>query len=102
MGCHSGEGDDAPDHENKLGAGGKIFRTPAGVAVASNITAHYEKGVGAWSNAELKRAITEGVSRDGRALKPPMSTLAKAHFAKMAAEDIDALIAWLRNVPARE
>ena len=48
MACHSGETDDAPDHVNKLGAGGKIFRTPAGVTVASNISAHPEKGVGAW------------------------------------------------------
>lgn len=102
MACHSGESDDAPDHVNKLGAGGKIFRTPVGATVASNITAHVEKGVGAWSDDELKRAIKDGVSRDGQALKPPMSTLAKAHFARMSSEDIDALIAWLRTVPATE
>lgn len=102
MACHSGETDDAPDHGNKLGAGGKVFHTAAGVTVASNISAHPEKGVGAWSDDELKRAIKEGVSRDGRSLKPPMSNLAKAHFSKMSSEDLDALIAWLRTVPARE
>jgi hypothetical protein len=102
MACHSGESDDKPDHANKLGAGGKVFRTPAGVAVASNITAHPEKGVGGWSDKELKRAIREGVSRDTRALKPPISTLAKAHFAKMSSEHIDALVAWLRTLPAKE
>lgn len=102
MACHSGETDDAPDHVNKLGTGGKIFQTPAGVTVASNISAHPEKGVGAWSDDELKRAIKEGVSRDGRALKPPMSNLAKAHFTKISSEDLDALIAWLRTIPAKE
>lgn len=102
LACHSTEVDDAPDYVNGLGAGGKIFRTPAGVAVASNITPHPEKGVGAWSDDEIKRAITHGVSRKGEALKPPMSNLAKAHFAKMSPEDLDALVAYLRTVPAKE
>ncbi|UZX11736.1 cytochrome c [Methylocystis sp. MJC1] len=102
MACHSGEVEDAPDHVKKLGAGGKIFRTPAGVAVASNISAHREKGVGAWSDEDIKRAITQGVSRNGDPLKPPMSTLAKAHFAKMSPDDLDALIAYLRSIPAKE
>jgi mono/diheme cytochrome c family protein len=102
MACHSGETGDIPDHMNRLGAGGKAFRTPAGVAVASNITSHPEKGVGAWTDDELKRAITRGVSRDGRALKPTMANLSKAHFAKMSAEDLDALVAYIRAIPPKE
>ncbi|QGM99537.1 cytochrome c [Methylocystis parvus] len=102
LACHSAEVDDAPDHVNGLGAGGKIFRTPAGVAVASNITTHPGKGVGAWSDDEIKRAVTQGLSRKGEALKPPMSTLAKAHFAKMSPDDLDALVAYLRTLPAKE
>ena len=102
MSCHSEEIDGAPDYEDRLGAGGKIFRSPAGVAVASNITSHPTKGVGAWSDDELKRAITEGVSRDGSALRPPMSTLSKAHFSKMSADDLDALIGWIRTIPPKE
>lgn len=102
MACHSGETDDRPDHVNRLGAGGKIFRTPGGVAVASNITAHKEKGVGAWTDDELKRAITLGVSRDGRPLKPTMANLSKTHFAKMSDEDLDALVAYIRKIPPKE
>ncbi len=102
MSCHSEEIDGAPDYQNRLGAGGKVFRNPAGVAVASNITSHPTKGVGAWSDDELKRAITDGVSRDGTSLKPPMSTLAKAHFSKMSADDLDALVAWIRTIPPKE
>lgn len=100
--CHSGETDDVPDYEHRLGAGGKVFRTPAGVAIASNITTHPEKGVGAWSDEELKRAIKAGVARDGRLLKPTMANLSRAHFSKMSGEDLDALIAWLRTVPPKE
>jgi len=102
MACHSEEIDGAPDHQNRLGAGGKVFRTPAGVAVASNITSHPAKGVGAWSDDELKRAITEGVSRDGTPLRPPMSSLAKAHFSKMSPDDLDALVAWIRTIPPKD
>jgi mono/diheme cytochrome c family protein len=102
LACHSGESDGAPDHASKLGAGGKTLRAPAGVATASNITAHAERGLGAWSDDEIKCAITQGMSRKGDPLKPPMSTLAKGHFAKMSAEDLDALVAYLRTIPAIE
>ena len=37
-----------------------------------NITSHTEKGIGAWSDAEIKRAITQGMRKDGSQLKPPM------------------------------
>lgn len=102
MSCHSEEIDGAPDYQNRLGAGGKAFRTAAGLVVASNITSHPVKGVGAWSDDELKRAITEGVSRNGAPLRSPMSTLSKAHFSKMSSDDLDALIAWIRTIPPKE
>ncbi len=102
MSCHSEEIDGAPDYQNRLGAGGKTFRNAAGVVVASNITSHPVKGVGAWSDDDLKRAITHGVARDGVSLRPPMSTLSKAHFSKMSPDDLDALVAWIRTIPPRE
>ncbi|MGD9541987.1 c-type cytochrome [Methylocystis sp.] len=102
LSCHSSEIDGAPDYRDRLGAGGKIFRNAAGVAVASNITSHPVKGVGAWSDDELKRAITQGISRNGSPLRPPMSTLARAHFSKMSPDDLDALIAWIRTIPPKE
>jgi len=102
MACHSEEIDGALDYGNRLGAGGKIFRNAAGVVVAPNITAHPARGVGDWSDDELKRAIIEGVSRDGAPLRPPMSTLSKAHFSKMSSEDLDALVAWIRTLPPKQ
>ena len=102
LSCHSEEIDGAPDYQNRLGAGGKTFRNAAGVVVASNITSHPVKGVGAWSDDELKRAITQGVARDGAPLRPPMSTLSKAHFSKMSPDDLDALVAWIRTIPPKE
>jgi mono/diheme cytochrome c family protein len=101
MECHSGETNGALDHKEKLGAGGKLFRTPAGAAVGANITQHERAGIGAWSDDEIKAAITKGVGRDGRPLKPTMANLSKAHFSKMAAQDLDALVLWLRAIPPR-
>jgi mono/diheme cytochrome c family protein len=102
MSCHGGESRGAPDPQSRLGAGGKIFRTPAGVAVASNITSDPTKGIGAWTDEELKRAITQGAGRNGSPLTPTMANLSRAHFSKMTEEDVDALVAWLRTLPPRE
>ena len=57
---------------NDLGKGGEEFKGPWGVSVSRNITSHKEKGIGGWSDAEIKAAITQGVRKDGSKLKPPM------------------------------
>jgi len=102
MSCHTSESGSAPDPHGRLGAGGKRFRTPAGVVVASNITSHPTKGIGAWTDEELERAITHGIGRNGAPLAPTMANLSRAHFSKMTEGDVDALVAWIRTVPPRE
>ena len=62
--------------------------------MSRNITSHKEKGIGAWSDAEIKRAITEGVSKDGSPLKPPMGY---EFYANMTEADLDAIVAYLRT-----
>ena len=83
----------------KIGAGGFEFPGPWGVSKSRNITSHKEKGIGNWSDAEIKRAITQGVSKDGSRLKPPMGY---AFYANMTEGDLDAIVAYLRTVPALE
>ena len=56
-------------------------------------------GIGDWSDADIKRAITQGVRKDGSRLKPPMGY---GYYAKMTDGDLDAMIAYLRTVPAKE
>jgi hypothetical protein len=90
---------DRQDFVNALGQGGRQFPGPWGMAVARNITSHQTKGLGAWSDAEIKRAITQGISRDGSRLKPPMGY---GLYARMTDEDLGAVVAYLRTVPARE
>ena len=62
----------------------------------SNITSDPKSGLGEWTDAEIKRVVTQGIERDGRPLKLPM---AFAWYANMTNDDLDALVAWLRSVP---
>jgi len=98
MECHSPLGPRGRDF-SKLGTGGFEFKGPWGVSVSRNITSHKEKGIGAWTDDEIKRAITQGISRDGSKLKPPMGY---PYYAKMTASDLDAMVAYLRTVPPQE
>ncbi|RMF35419.1 MAG: cytochrome C [Alphaproteobacteria bacterium] len=80
---------------SRTGAGGQVFEGPWGVSVAANLTPDSETGLGAWSDAEIKRAISEGISHDGRKLNPPMPF---GYFRNISEEDLDALVAYLRSL----
>jgi hypothetical protein len=105
--CHSAWEKGISDYDNGLGKGGRRFG-PALVqgfpstwdsSTAANITSHRMKGIGAWTDAEIKRAIADGVSRDGRKLKPPMDF---DSYRRMNDSDLSAIVAYLRTVPPRE
>ena len=99
MECHTPMGPRGREFATMLGAGGFEFPGPWGVSVSRNITASKTKGIGDWSDAEIKRAITQGVRKDGSKLKPPMGF---HYYAKMTDADLDAVVAWLRTLPAKE
>lgn len=94
--CHTPLGPQGFDYQKRLGAGGITFRGPWGVSAARNITAHRDSGIGAWTDAEIKRAITQGISRDGGRLHPPMGY---GYYARMTDDDLSALVAYLRTIP---
>jgi mono/diheme cytochrome c family protein len=84
---------------SRTGAGGMVFHKPLGLdlaAMAANITPHPEEGIGGWTDDEIKKAITQGISRDGRKLAPIM---AFPYYQNMSDEDLDALIVYLRSLP---
>ena len=98
MECHTPLVKGSPDL-SRLGAGGNVFTKPHGmelVAVAANISSHPEQGLGSWTDDEIKRAITEAISRDGRQLLPAMPF---HWYANIADEDLDAMVAYLRSIP---
>jgi mono/diheme cytochrome c family protein len=99
MECHTPIGaNDRPDFQY-LGKGGQEFKGPWGVVVSRNITSNKEKGIGAMTDAEIKRAITQGIRKDGTPLKGPMGF---ALYATMTTSDLDAVVTYLRTVPPKE
>jgi mono/diheme cytochrome c family protein len=98
MECHSPMGPGGRDFD-KLGAGGFDFHGPWGKSTSRNITSSKTKGIGEWTDDEIKRAITQGIRKDGSRLLPPMGY---PYYAKMTADDLDAIVAYLRTVPAKE
>ncbi len=80
---------------SRIGQGGMEFNGPWGVSVARNITPHNEDGLGTWSDGEIKRAITQGISKNGGKLYPPMPY---SLYSKVRVEDLDAVVAYLRSL----
>jgi mono/diheme cytochrome c family protein len=99
MECHTPMGPHGREWANHLGAGGFKMPGPWGVSVSRNITPNKTKGLGGWTDAQIKTAITTGVDKDGNHLKPPMGF---QYYAKMTSGDVDAVIAYLRTVPAQD
>lgn len=96
--CHTPVLPDGTPDMTRIGAGGFPMQdTPLGMIRSANITADDETGLGGWTDDEIRRALTEGISRNGEQLFPIMPY---SFFHTMTAEDIDALIAYLRTVPA--
>ena len=97
MECHSAWSRGSSDFKTGLGRGGRDF-SEAGFAgsVASNITSDRTAGIGAWSDQEITRALTHGVGRDGRMLKPPM---AFGFYAGLKESDLGDIVTYLRTVP---
>jgi mono/diheme cytochrome c family protein len=77
------------------GQGGELFGKELGFPgdfYAPNIT---PAGIGTWTDGELLRAITTGVSKDGHALFPIMPY---PNFGQLDKEDIYSIIAYIRTL----
>jgi mono/diheme cytochrome c family protein len=102
MQCHAERDDqEIPNYRTGAGKGGRVYKTPAGLVKAANITSHPTKGLGAWSDAEIKRALINGVSRDGRPLAITMATYSQ-YLKRLSDDDLNALVAWMRALPPLE
>lgn len=66
-----------------------------GIFYAKNITPDKETGIGTWTDGEVYRAITAGVSKNGDPLFPLMPYKS---FSQMAEQDIHAIIAYIRTL----
>jgi mono/diheme cytochrome c family protein len=88
-------GDCAVCHTTRDGqpyAGGRAVPTPFGVVYATNITPDPKSGIGTWSEAAFRRAMRQGIARNGAHLYP---VLPYPHFTRASDADIAALYAFL-------
>ncbi len=102
MDCHSTRDWNkfsAPPEPGTLGKGGEVFDQKMnfpGTFISKNITPFHLKE---WSDGEIYRAITSGVSKDGHPFFPVMPYL---YYNKLAPEDVYSIIAYLRTLPSIE
>ena len=94
MDCHSPRRENGRLVIEQLGAGGQVYPGPWGTSVARNLTPH-ETGLKDWSDAEIERAIREGVRKDGSRLNPPMGY---DFYKNIPPADMKALVAYLRSL----
>jgi len=102
MDCHSTRDYSkfsGPLTEGTLGKGGDRFDQGAGlpgVYYAKNIT---PAGISRYTDGELFRLITTGVSKEGKAIFPLMPY---PYYGRMDREDIYSIIAYVRSLPPIE
>lgn len=94
--CH-----EAPEAEGEgppVLSGGQSFETQFGTFHAPNISPSPE-GIGDWSDAEIIRAIRDGVSRGGSHYYP---VLPYAEYGRAEPQDLADLVAYMRTLPASD
>jgi mono/diheme cytochrome c family protein len=94
MECHTPRGTDGRLQMPALGAGGQVFRGPWGESLSRNLTPH-ASGLKDWTDAQVIKAIREGVDRDGKPYRPPM---AYAYYKNISDADMALLVGYLRSL----
>jgi len=98
-GCHTPRGPAGFIMEKRFSGGSQTWDEPAYTVKGSNITPDRDTGIGAWSEADLKRLLVEGVRPSGVSVAPQMPY---AFYKIMTPRDLDALVAYIRSVPPEE
>jgi mono/diheme cytochrome c family protein len=83
--CHTAE-------RGRSFAGGRPLETPFGVLYGTNITPDPDTGIGRWSEEAFRRALREGLDREGRHLYP---VFPYEYYTRLTDEDIRALYAFV-------
>ena len=82
----------------RLAGGLRMVMPPFGEYPTGNLTSDKATGLGNWTDDQIGAVITKGILPDGTRLLPyPMDW---ASMSTMDRDDIDAIVAYLRTVPA--
>src|SRR6185503_9437527 len=99
--CHSGHDKTRyanPVDDGTQGQGGETFGHADGFPGEIHIANITPAGLAQWSDGEVLRAMTSGISRDGHPLFPVMPYPV---YASLSQSDAEAIVAYLRTLPAR-
>jgi mono/diheme cytochrome c family protein len=88
--CHTRDGGEPM-------AGGLGMNTPFGVIYTPNLTSDADTGIGGWTPAQFYRAMHLGRDDQNRNLYPAFPY---AFFTRIGRTDTDAILAYLKTVPA--
>jgi mono/diheme cytochrome c family protein len=84
-------------------AGGRAFIVPFGSQTqkffSRNLTSDKETGIGNWTDAQIKRAISQGIDDQNDALFPIMPYWV---FGNMSDDDLTSIVLYLRTLPAKK
>jgi mono/diheme cytochrome c family protein len=96
-GCHTpGALTGKPDPARDLAGSDVGFQIPGlGIFYPPNLTSDRDTGLGAWSEADIGKAVRTGVRPDGRQLVPVMPY---HHYARLTDADASALAAYLKSL----
>jgi mono/diheme cytochrome c family protein len=97
--CHTPLDGKGGNIESLRFAGGVRFTLgPYGEFVTANLTSDTATGLGGRTDEQIKNALTKGIRHDGTRMLPfPMPWTAAA---KLKPEELNAIIAYLRTIPA--
>jgi mono/diheme cytochrome c family protein len=94
--CHVARGPQGQPLFDQGLSGGMVFDEAPFKAYAPNITPDRETGIGKWTDAQLAKAIREGIRPDKSVIGPPM---AMPFYRQISDDDLTAIIAYLRAQP---
>src|SRR5262249_18703222 len=94
-GCHTPRPGGVFDMSKRFSGGSQVWDEKAYTVRGANITSDPETGIGSWSEADIKRALTEGVRPNGIPLAPQMPF---AFYKILTPRDLDAVAAYTKSI----
>jgi len=86
-----------PEKSKHYMQGGEKFKTPNGEKIhASNLTPDKGTGIGYYSKADFRKAVKDGVTPDGRQLRPPMDK-----YDHLTDKQVDDVYAYIQTLSAK-
>lgn len=92
--CHTPFGPNGPDMSKAL-SGRLVTKEEHFDAYAPNITQDKKTGIGGWTDAQIAKAIREGIRPDGSIIGPPMPM---GLYRGLSDTDLNAMVTYLRTI----